>query len=69
MTYYIYSGNMGASYSWNPQGMSRPVKGLFYLYHIYTDWVEKVRIRKKERKKESKKRRRVTLTHTETSIK
>jgi len=23
---------MGASTSWNPQGLSRPVMGLFYLY-------------------------------------
>ena len=26
------SWNLGASTSWNPQGMSRPVMGLFYLY-------------------------------------
>jgi hypothetical protein len=28
------SGNLGASTSWNPQGLSRPVMGLFYLYVI-----------------------------------
>jgi len=26
------SSNMGASTSWNPQGLSRPVMGLLYLY-------------------------------------
>jgi hypothetical protein len=26
------SGNVGASASWNPQGLSRPVMGLLYLY-------------------------------------
>jgi hypothetical protein len=25
------SGNLGASTSWNPQGLSRPVMGLLYL--------------------------------------
>jgi hypothetical protein len=28
------SRNLGASTSWNPQGLSRPVMGLLYLYHI-----------------------------------
>jgi len=27
---------MGASNSWSPQGLSRPVMGLLYLYHITT---------------------------------
>jgi hypothetical protein len=27
------SWNLGASSSWNPQGLSRPVMGLLYLYH------------------------------------
>jgi hypothetical protein len=26
------SGNLGASNSWDPQGLSRPVMGLLYLY-------------------------------------
>jgi hypothetical protein len=26
------SSNLGASASWNPQGLSRPVVGLLYLY-------------------------------------
>ena len=26
------SRNLGASTSWNPQGLSRPVMGLLYLY-------------------------------------
>ena len=26
------SSNLGASYSWNPQGLSRPIQGLLYLY-------------------------------------
>jgi peptidoglycan/LPS O-acetylase OafA/YrhL len=26
------SWNMGASVSWNPQGLSRPVMGLLYLF-------------------------------------
>jgi len=26
------SWNLGASTSWNPQGLSRPVMGLLYLY-------------------------------------
>ena len=29
------SRNLGASTSWNPQGLSRPVKGLLYLYLYY----------------------------------
>jgi hypothetical protein len=28
------SRNLGASTSWNPQGLSRPVMGLLYLYNI-----------------------------------
>jgi hypothetical protein len=28
------SCNLGASTSWNPQGLSRPVMGLLYLYLI-----------------------------------
>ena len=24
---------LGAAASWNPQGLSRPVKGLLYIYH------------------------------------
>ena len=31
------SWNLGASNSWNPQGLSRPVMGLLYLY-IYRPW-------------------------------
>jgi len=27
--------NLGASTSWNPQGLSRPVMGLLYLYRLY----------------------------------
>jgi len=27
---------MGASTSWNPQGLSRPVMGLIYLLHTYS---------------------------------
>jgi len=27
--------NLGASISWNPQGLSRPVIGLLYLHRIY----------------------------------
>jgi hypothetical protein len=27
--------NLGASTSWNPKGLSRPVMGLLYLYLIY----------------------------------
>jgi hypothetical protein len=26
--------NLGASNSWNPQGLSRPVMGLLYLYCV-----------------------------------
>jgi hypothetical protein len=29
------SWNLGASTSWNPQGLSRPVMGLVYLFYIY----------------------------------
>jgi len=29
------SWNLGASSSWNPQGLSRPVMGLLYLYLLY----------------------------------
>jgi len=29
------SGNLGASTSWNPQGLSGPVQGLLYL-HLFT---------------------------------
>ena len=29
---YRLSLNLGASASWNPQGLSRPVMGLLYLY-------------------------------------
>jgi hypothetical protein len=28
----LLSKNLGASTSWNPQGLSRPVMGLLYLY-------------------------------------
>ena len=31
------SWNVGASTSWNPQGLSRPVMVLFYLY-LFTSW-------------------------------
>jgi hypothetical protein len=27
--------NLGASYCWNPQGLSRPVMGLLYLFYIH----------------------------------
>ena len=30
------SWNLGASTSWNPQGLSRPVMGLLYLYSLAT---------------------------------
>jgi hypothetical protein len=30
------SWNLGASNSWNPQGLSRPVMGLLYLYLLLT---------------------------------
>jgi hypothetical protein len=30
--------NLGASTSWNPKGLSRPVMGLLYLYLIYTTY-------------------------------
>jgi hypothetical protein len=30
------SRNLGASTSWNPQGLSRPVMGLLYLYLYHT---------------------------------
>jgi hypothetical protein len=33
------SWNLGASTSWNPQGLSRPVMGLLYLYLIVHDQV------------------------------
>jgi len=29
------SGNLGASSSWNPEGLSRPVQGLLYLFFYY----------------------------------
>jgi hypothetical protein len=29
------SSNLGASTTWNPQGLSRPVMGLLYLYLTY----------------------------------
>jgi len=32
------SWNLGASTSWNTQGLPRPVKGLLYLYLIHTAW-------------------------------
>ena len=28
--------NLGASTSWNPQGLSRPVMGLFHLFYLYS---------------------------------
>ena len=31
-----FSWNLGATTSWNPQGLSRPVLGLLYLYCKYT---------------------------------
>jgi hypothetical protein len=31
---YRLSRNLGASTSWNPKGLSRPVMGLLYLLHI-----------------------------------
>jgi len=30
------SWNLGASTSWNPQGLSRPVKGLLFCFALYT---------------------------------
>jgi len=39
------SGHLGASTSWNPQGLSRPVMGLLYLYLAFliyenpTNWL------------------------------
>ena len=35
---YRLSGNLGASSSWNPQGLSRPVMGLLYLYLFTLMW-------------------------------
>jgi len=32
---YRLSCNLGASNSWNPQGLSRPVMGLLYLFTVY----------------------------------
>jgi hypothetical protein len=32
------SGNSGASTSWNPKGLSKPVTGKLYLFYLYTDW-------------------------------
>ena len=32
------SWNLGASTSWNPQGLSRPVMGELYLYPLYLEW-------------------------------
>jgi len=32
------SWNLGASTSWNPQGLCRPVMGLFYLYLVRFNW-------------------------------
>jgi hypothetical protein len=34
------SSNLGASNSWNPQGLSRPVMGLLYLYDNFALGVE-----------------------------
>jgi hypothetical protein len=34
------SSNLGASTSWNPQGLPRPVMGLLYLYLVLSDAVE-----------------------------
>jgi hypothetical protein len=34
------STNLGASTSWTPQGLSRPVMGLLYLLHGYYDLTE-----------------------------
>jgi len=31
------SGNLGASTSWNPQDLSRPVMGLLYLYLVMSN--------------------------------
>src|SRR5215475_12309207 len=31
------SGHLGASTSWNPQGLSRPVMGLLYLYILHDE--------------------------------
>jgi hypothetical protein len=31
------SRNLGASTSWNPKGLSRPVMGLLYLYLTYSE--------------------------------
>ena len=33
------SWNLGASTSWNPQGLSRPVMGLLYLFTVYIEIV------------------------------
>jgi len=37
------SGNLGASAFWNPLGLSRPVKGLLYLYLILLQKLEEKR--------------------------
>ena len=33
------SWNLGASTSWNPQGLSRPAMGLLYLFTEYSDYL------------------------------
>jgi len=33
-----FSWNLGASTSWNPQGLSRPVQGLLYLFFTLLLW-------------------------------
>jgi hypothetical protein len=33
------SKNLGASTSWNPKGLSRPVMGLLYIYLYLENWV------------------------------
>ena len=48
---YIYSGNLGASTSWNPQALSRHVMGLLYFYHIYSEQVETGQSKKERTKK------------------
>jgi hypothetical protein len=37
------SRNLGASTSWNPQGLSRPVMGLLYLFFFYKTRIDELK--------------------------
>jgi len=41
---HLLSSNLGASVSWNPQGLSRPVMGLLYLFFVHDNSRTKLRI-------------------------